>query len=328
MKYFLFKTIFLSILFFLIVTLFVTYGKMFYASWEYPMWKSKLEYISNSTSSQNIIIGDSRATAGLLPKVIDDNFYNLAVGGGTPIEGYFFLKRLLLKNTPKNIIISFAPFNLEYADCFIGRTASFSALSKKEIYETMSLSYDLNEDFTKYENREYKSKTNYYTQLSSALIYSNFFYYHTAELQGLSRNTKRPFNNYRIYNEIKSNDGFHSFGMANSSSGLNTESRKERFIPSKVMSYYLEKILELATENDINVYYINAPFNKASFQNVSSNYIDSYNAYFKNLRNKYTNIFWYNEIYSYDNKYFGDPSHLNLKGNEKFSKYIRDNVLK
>ena len=96
MKNFTYKTALVSLLFITIMTLFITYGKMIYNSPEYPMWKSKMDYISTNTNNHNIIIGDSRALVSFSPKQLDDNYYNLAVGGGTPIEG---LPKKHLKNS-------------------------------------------------------------------------------------------------------------------------------------------------------------------------------------------------------------------------------------
>ena len=93
MKKFILKIAVLSILFLTMVTIFLSFCKMFYNGNEYPMWRAKFEYVLKTHSSENIIIGDSRALAGIIPEIIGDDYYNLSYGGGTPIEGYFLLKK-------------------------------------------------------------------------------------------------------------------------------------------------------------------------------------------------------------------------------------------
>ena len=95
-----------------------------------------------------------------------------------------------------------------------------------------------------------------------------------------------------------------------------------------MMDYYLNEILKLAADNNIKVYYIITPFNKASYQNLKPNYINCYNNYFSGLKGMYDKVVWQDEIFYYDNEYFGDPSHLNLLGQIKFSEYLRYEVLK
>ena len=118
MKNFIKNVFYLLFLGIFILTIFVSYGKMLYLDQEYPMWKFKIDYAKESADSQNIIFGDSRALAGFIPEEIDENFINLAVGGGTSIETYYLLKNLLENNIPKKIILSISPFHMETSDVF------------------------------------------------------------------------------------------------------------------------------------------------------------------------------------------------------------------
>lgn len=332
MKNFIFKTTLISLLLIVILTTFLSFGKMFYLGREYPMWKSKIEYALNNENNKNVIIGDSRALAGFRPKEINDNFINLAVGGGTAIESYYLLKKFLRKNTPEKIIISISPIHLESNKVFFERTLKFEILSKEEIQEVLGISKNLNEKFFLYEpnkKRQYKSALDFYKiQLKSNLISYNFFSFYRNNLKAyISNPFRRPILNYSIYKEIKTRDGNYQFGLAESSSGLNVEVEREKFVPSMVLDYYLKKILEIGLEKKIRVYVINTPFNEASYKKVDSNYINAYNNYFKNIKNKYINVVWLNEIFFYKNDCFGDPSHLNENGSEKFSKYVKNIVI-
>ena len=330
MKNFTYKTALVSLLFITIMTLFITYGKMIYNSPEYPMWKSTMDYISTNTNNHNIIIGDSRALVSFSPKQLDDNYYNLAVGGGTPIEGYYFLKKLLTKKTPKKLILSFAPCHLECAEIFYDRTLKYNLLSKKEIDEVLSISKKLNEKFyIPDENRVYTSTTDYYKEYLTAMVYSsNCFTVYRPELSVLLYTPSRPFKNFDTYKEINTNGGSYHFGTANSSSQLNIESTTSTFLPSKVINHYLNKTLDLTTQYGIEVYYITAPFNLSSYQNTTSNYITEYNLYFNKLKQQHPNITWYSDISFLNNNCFGDPSHLNTKGVQEYSKHLKNSILK
>ena len=331
MKKFILKIAALSILFMTIVTIYLSFCKMFYNGPEYPMWRSKFEYVQNNHSSENIIIGDSRALAGIVPEIIGDDFYNLSYGGGTPIESYFLLKRYISYKIPKSIIISFSPLHLEFSNVFFGRPLKYNIFSTKEIVEILKKSKELNNKFYSYEDRDlgYKNELEYLNiYLKSLLTKWNLFYYYRPEMRN-SFTQIRILKNIRVYNEIKARKGNYDFGENESSSGLNFEATKSHngFVVSKVMDYYLNQIVQLALQNNIKVYYIVTPFNEASYNNLNLNYIRDYDSYFNSLQYKYQSAVWHSKIFFYEDSFFGDNSHLNSRGQIKFSKYIFDEIL-
>jgi len=323
MKNFIKNVFYLLFLGIFILTIFVSYGKMLYLDQEYPMWKFKIDYAKESADSQNIIFGDSRALAGFIPEEIDENFINLAVGGGTSIETYYLLKNLLENNIPKKIILSISPFHMETSDVFFGRTVAFDLLSNRELQEIIDVTKKLNYNLLTKE--KYKSTMDLYKfQAISFLKLNNFFLDYRSNLKAFSLNPLRPILNYNISKEVKSDDGQYNFGNQEYSSGLNEESVSEEFIPNKILDHYYHKILNLLSENEIKVYVINTPFNQSSFENTSLNYKNGYNEYILQLKNKYPDVLWFNELIFYSNDFFGDPSHLNKKGSKKFSKYVKN----
>ena len=173
-------------LLFVLMTIFLSFCKMFYNTNEYPMWRAKFEYVEKNHNSENIIIGDSRALTGIIPEIIGDDYYNLAYGGGTSIEGYFLLKKYISKNIPKTIILSFSPLHLEFSNIFFGRPLKYNIFSTKEIIEILEKSKELNNKFYRYTDRNlgYKNNLDYlFVSLESILTKWNFFYFYRPELR-------------------------------------------------------------------------------------------------------------------------------------------------
>ncbi|MDP4291311.1 MAG: hypothetical protein Q8908_09540 [Bacteroidota bacterium] len=324
----------LTLIPFMLITIFLYIGEMYYNTGEYPMWKSKIEFITHVHNTSNIVIGDSRAVAGIVPGIIGDNFNNLAIGGGSPIDGYLFLKRYLQYHRVNKIIISYSPSRLENYDVFFDRTLKFDLLSFSEMNEILSKSKEENDLFFESYNdcvncdNKYADIWDYYKYyFKSLLIKIKFFYYYLPEIKN-SIIEYRYTHNMNVYNNIKKRLGNYDFGTDRFSAGLCVETQnRKHYKVSKVLDFYLNKILSLAQENNIKVYCIAAPFNVASFKSLNSNYIKGYNAYIQSLRNKYKNIVYQNGIYSYGNERFGDPSHLNPFGAAEFSKHVRDDIL-
>lgn len=332
MKNFIIKILFLFSLIFLTVTLFLFNAKMFYHTGEYPMWKSKLEYIENIHKVENIIIGDSRAVAGFDPRIIEDDFYNLSIGGGTPIEGYFILKRYLVNKNVNKLIISYSPMHLEFNKVFFARTLKYDFLSQDDLNEVFLKSKELDEKFFRLKNfnnnsNKYLNEVDYYKNYFKAILTKyNFLYFYIPEIQNSLLFT-RYINNHEIYLEIKKRKGNYDFGTETEAKGENFEStRKTTFSISKIMNYYLNEMLLLCEQHNIKVYFMVAPFNKDSYIKIKEqniNYIIDYESYIKSLEAKYINVRWNADIFYYENEYFGDPSHLNRRGQTKFSIFVK-----
>ncbi len=283
--------------------------KMLYMEPEYPMWKEVKDRINkkSNVSVNLVMLGDSRAKAGFKPTLLNNiNAINLSLGGATPVEGYFTINNYL-KNNPKpdKVVLSYTPTHLESDNAWLVRTVPFDFLSNKEYEEVEKMEYQL--------NKVYINKS--YTYYKNPFVYGNYF------INGLKE--KRWIKNKIFYNECKKFKGYHWFGRGNISNGFNDETRrKTKFNYSKLHNYYLEKILKLLTEKQIEIYYYTMPFNKSSFDVIKKEYINGYISYINSLSKKY-NIKICNIPFYMSNDNFGDPSHL-FKGVNKNTYKIYD----
>ena len=200
--------------------------------------------------------------AGLAPKLIDPhNVYNLSVGGGTPITGYYTLKKMLEKHKiPKTIVLSYAPFHLIVDDTYPRPIAEdfFTFDEISELYSEINKSDTLFWDNEKldYNNSEFINLFKAY------LIKIKFPTFFSAEI----KNSKflRSSDNGRVKNTITENLGAFMYGTSEYHDGYNQETKYVEFNENNLISKYLKKILNLADANNIQVIYMTAPFNKAS----------------------------------------------------------------
>lgn len=332
-RYFLIKTtIFISI-FIIAITSFLVFGKMAYFNREYPMWKVKFEFTnSNHNEYKNIILGDSRAFTAFRPNEMQSDFYNLSLGGGSPIEIYYQLEYLLEKNHNVNkVILSFSPSHLQQADVFFERTLKFSFFEKRMINETLETAKYFNEDFTisSQNERSFNGDKQYFDFLIKAnLIKKHNMYYYRTNLREFAKNPTRIFTNQAVYNYIKKNEGHYFFGRKSESSELNIESQMKDFNKSLVMEHYLKKIINLCMSNNIQIFYINLPFNESSFSEISDQYIVSYNSFFQEMKTMFPTVKWSTEISFFEDIFFGDSSHLNAKGVSYFLSLVNKDINK
>jgi hypothetical protein len=305
-KKFVVMTLLLASILFMIFSYLVFNCKMYYMNQEYPMWVHVKETIHlHSKRKENlIIIGDSRAKAGFIPTINPKvNTLNLAVGGGTPIEGYFILKKYLQNNTsPDKIIISYAPNHLEIQDVYWERSVKFDFLSTQEYQEVEANAKEINDSTTLGLSKTYKdywNPTKYTTDFKNGLI------------------TMRWKQNKKMLNDGFASKGHYFFGTANSADGLNAEGHEKIFKHSLLLDLYLRKLLNLAKTNNIKVYYYTMPFNQASYQASKIEYRDGYKNYMQKFAHDYK-VHICNNLSYMTNDNFGDSSHL-YKGAEKVS---------
>ncbi|MEI7983847.1 MAG: hypothetical protein WCI71_19530 [Bacteroidota bacterium] len=323
MKIFLFKFLSLLIGFYLLYAVLVAFfpWKIFYR--EYPMWVSKEEIMTDPLEYSTFVLGDSRALSAFLPVKIADNCYNLALGGGTPIEGYYTLKRLVRSHKVKKIIVSYAPFHLESTDTFFERTIKFKFLTLTELTEIFRYSFSYNQKFWDEKSLYYKDPEEKALALIKAfLTFGNFPFYYKPELSNLS-----PVNRYKVnvtvYKEITASKGHFNFGTAEFSDGLSKEANRSDFVLNKVCVAFLEKTFQIARENNIQVLYKTAPCNATSFLHLNKTYVSEYNRFFSELKHKYPSVVFDETIYPESDSLFGDPSHLNKRGCIYFSEKFK-----
>ncbi|PCJ21214.1 MAG: hypothetical protein COB02_01110 [Candidatus Cloacimonadota bacterium] len=274
------------------------------------MW---MDVKKNSLKSNNhnfLLIGDSRAKAGFKPNSFDTNninSINLAIGGATPIEGFYTLKRYLDNNRPKYLLLSYGPFHLERQDTYWNRTVKFDYLGIFNNIKVTKYAKELNE--YKLLNRGNKFKQHhFYSYLNYR--YNPFTYLPEFKATLFNKKLNRKTQNKKVLAVLKESKGHYFFGRKKVCHGLNSESKsKRKFKISKLLELYLIKIIELAKIYNIEVYYYTMPFNQTSYKKTSNLYKTSYDIYFNNLSTKYS-IKILNKLYYLDDTNFGDVSHL------------------
>jgi len=271
---------------------------MIYESREYPMWKHVKELMNAKTneSLKLIVIGDSRAKAGFMPRKINYKTLNLAVGGSTPIEGYFTLLTYLDNNPdPENLVLSYSPLHMSHDMYYWERTLKYDFLKNRQYDEISEKISELGDPGIGSVNLRWK-----YKYLTSMYISSVF--------TGLAK--KRWIKNEETYKYLISSNGHSFFGTRKGSSSYNGEVKLANdFHSSDLIDFYFKKMIRLAKLHNINIYWYTMPFNDASCEKVSKKLVYNFNEYIKYISKK-TNLKIIRKIHCLENRYYGDGSHV------------------
>lgn len=276
-------------------------GRPWYMDREFVMWQQVRQSIHDSrqlAQADLIYLGDSRAKAGLLVNRFEQQsghrVLNLTLGGATPIEGYYSLKAALKHSPARAVIISYAPYHLARIDTYWFRAVKFNYLRPGQYRKVQQHASRLQEP---------------------ALLgdhYLNYWFkpglYLTDAWHGLLERRWRINRTTRA--ELQASGGHYFFGRAHGFSGLNEENVFGPFRPSPVVGLYLQKIIRLAQDHGVTLYWYNMPFNRTSLDSLPADYVKEYEHYLSSLASEHFVVL--NGLYAEDDALFGDWSHIYL----------------
>lgn len=265
------------------------------------------DYKKALSSTMTVILGDSRAMADLVPSEFDTPAVNLAVGGATSIEMYYTLKEFIKNNgKPDNVIVMFAPFHYSIIDNFWTRTVYFNYLSVQDMMDLYSYA-----EATGSETLLQKGYKN--DLLSYRMRFPDKYLPALLNAKGFGRYSE----NKAKYSKVSAMFGHDQFGTLDGCSDLNYETSYESMHTTGdavLLDVYINRLLSLCEKEGINTTVSIPPMNKSSYNELNASYTEDLYYYFEALKSKYKNIKIESNIPVYDDKYFGDSSHLNREG--------------
>lgn len=297
----------------LLLILYTAFCPMYYMDGEYPMWKAQKDQIrSGEQNFSLLILGDSRVKAALIPEVLSDGAYSLALGGASPCLMFYTMETYLQNHqAPETVLMTFTPAHFTY-ETFWSRAIYYHQLSvsqEAEIFET-ARRFDASLYCRDHYFRDWMSyRLRLPNQYVTPLLNSGF--------------TGRYSKNTAIYEDIMKNRGHTYFGTADSCDQPFAETQKQHFEHDPIFDDYLDRLIELLLERDVTVIVEQTPINRASSEILSPVVLAEIEQYYSALRQKFPSVRVQTKPYVYDNDHFGDNSHLNQKGAETYSAWIK-----
>jgi len=302
--------------FFIILPLYCANFQEYYMDDEYAMYHAQRDYLlENKDYNRVVILGDSRTKAGFMPKYLSDSTYNIALGGASPIEGYYSLKEYLSAHeAPETLIIAYAPMHYMDVDTLWTRTVYFHNITKEdamELFETAKQFQNTDKILIEDYELEFLQYQLYMpNKYATALKNAGFFFRHTKTVAK--------------YEAVTESKGHSFYGLLESSDGINGEAKVSDFAPSDIITHYMGEIFKLCEENGIQAIVEAAPMNETSYSIITDSFKENYRMYMAKLQKEHPEAEIYGDFYCYTNDHFGDADHLNEKGTKVFSQYIKE----
>lgn len=320
------KKIFIKIFLFIIslylsTAFYIEYFPLYYNSANNTRWfyfKQVFDKKIKIKKSKTLFLGDSRLNTNLDLKKIPDS-WSFAAGGSSPIEMNYALKKYVDNYwTPDTIFVSFSPRTLIEAYSFWDLAVRNKYLNFNDFNEIMRISENFPNDkvlgdFAKIKYLLYKFNFISYYQSD---IYNNHLFLAKSKNEKLIEHfqTERGIWNYP--------------NLKSGCSDLNYETGLDSFVASAILNHYLNNIFTLCKNRNITVIFDFMPMNKSSYINLNQNFVIGYKSYMQKLAIEYPTFIISDTLYYYEDKYFGDDSHLNESGKQILTAHILQKYFK
>ncbi len=303
---------------FLVLWAWIAFLPLAYLDPEYPFWRAKQELVRSCDLGDLIILGDSRATVGILPSHLPLRATNLAVGGGKPVEAMAILRRVLTCPTPPRFaLISFDPGHFMKPDLFWERSVRFGWMDRADLRELAELSAATG-DWSVHEARQ----TDGLPPAVRAALYGLRFppYYFNSVLK--SGGFLRWGTNRAGLAQGLAARGQYYFGTAPGSDGVALDAGLDAFAPAPVLDAMFHRVLARLAASGITAWFVPLPVNDATWQAMRPEVTAGFEAYLaaKALRHDRFAVRRVAEPH-WPNQWFGDAfAHLNPAGAERLSR--------
>jgi len=260
----------------------------------------------SDTTINILFIGDSRLNAGIDLSQIP-NSWSFAMGGATPVEMYFVLEKYLQKYEKLDTIF------LSISPRFLSEILAFWDYAVRNNFITTDNFIEI---------QKHNNKNLGFCPKGKFLLYKlNFINFYQSDFF-----TNRIFlakaKNEQMLKYVLNHNGqrLHQ-GLQDSCSEQNYETNFTNFAPPQLFDYYFNKIFETCQQKNIYISFETMPMNQASEKKLNKNFVADYQNYIQSYQKKYPEFKISDTLLYYNNSFFGDKSHLNSKGQKKYTEY-------
>ena len=292
---------------------------------EYAAWSAKQQIVSRCEMGKLLVLGDSRADAGIMPTRLSLPSSNIAVGGAKPVELYFFLQHALsCPNMPRRVILSIDAGHFNSTDTFWDRSARFGTFTAGDLHEIERVARITGDDKLFTEHR-----TDGFPDFLRDWLYAHSF--PTLNFASMVRGGLflRYNDNLAERQRALRSRGHSLFGTANGSDGLAEEAFQRRFAVLPLEGYFFNRMIEQMQARGIEVDFVVTPINHATAERMSPELTRTFAAFLNKTAQRHPNFHvLIAPTPSLPNRYFGDFfSHLNQAGAERFTATVNQALL-
>lgn len=302
---------------FLLLWAWVAAAPLAYLDPEYPYWRAKQDLLRDCDLGDVLILGDSRAAAGVLPALLPMRATNLAVGGGKPVEAYAALTRALAcPRPPRRVVLSFDAAHFMQVDLFWERAVRFGFVAAADL-ATLRGAAEALDDQSLYRQQRFAGLPQGVRDWLYGARFPSLYFGSLMQGGGVMR---WPQNRRALAAGVAAR-GHYFFGIEPGSSVVAVDAHLADFRPSPVLDWYFDRILALLAASGIPVDFVAVPMNQATGVEVPAAVRAAFAAYLDGYALRYPGMHVVGPVMpAWPDRWFGDGfAHLNPEGAAQFS---------
>ena len=293
---------------------------------EYAAWSAKQDLVARCDLGDLLVLGDSRAGAGMMPTRLPGNGVNISVGGAKPVEMYFFLRRAMAcPNMPHHVLLSIDAGHFHSTDTFWERSARFGTFSMADLHEIEAVARQTGD-----ESLFDQPRSDGFPNLLRDFLYATSF--PTLNFASMTRGGlfMRYAHNIDERNKTLLARGHHLFGNDSSDTTEADDASLDSFQVLPLEGWYFDRMLQEMQARGIRVDFVTVPVNEATAAHITPQLREGFAAYLAAAARRHPNFHvLVPPIPSLPNRYFGDIfAHLNQSGAELFSATLAEAMRK
>lgn len=298
-------------------------GRMWFLDPEYAMWQAKIEMVERCELGDTVVLGASRAMAGVLPNQLGGSVSNLALGGSSPIENFYMMQRVARCPTPpRRAVMAFLPLFLTRAQTFWERSALFGFLDFDELEEIRTASVRLSDSML-YSSSPWAAPLGLIENYSYHVGLPSYYFAAMVKGRLVGRKARNDLELARTLNSR----GQHFFGSAESSNGVAEDALMTHFAVKPVLDDYMVRLLDLLHKEKIETYFASPPLNPATFALMDRQVAVNFVGYLRSLEARFPNFHVLGQaLQEFPADHFGDPEHLNPIGAARWTASLREQL--
>ncbi len=284
---------------------------------EYPFWRAKQAMLRACDLGEVLILGDSRAAAGILAATLPVPAANLAVGGGKPVEAYAALTRALAcPVAPRRVVLSFDAAHFVQPDLFWERAVRFGFVDAADLAALRATADALGDRSLLAQQRFAGLPAVVRDWLYEARFPSLYF---ASLVQG--GGFLRWPENQRALAAGRAAHGQYYFGTEAGSDAVAVDGHMTEFVPAPVLDRYFDRILALLAARGIPADFVSLPMNRATERVVHPDVRAAFAAYLAHYEARYPGFHVLGPVMpAWPDRLFGDAfAHLNPEGAALFT---------
>ena len=250
---------------------------------EYAAWAAKEELLARCDVGEVLVVGDSRAAAGIVPALMPRTTTNLAMGGGKAIEALSVVRRALAcPDPPRRVVISLNPAQFVRGDLFWERTVRYGLLRAREVAELERVSRETG-DWSVFEDGHGDGLTG---RVRAALYEIRFpaLYFGSLAKGGVFLRLRE---NRRALAQGLRSRGQYFFGTEPGCAAVAVEGHRPDFRPLPVLDWYFDRLLALLAARHVRTEFVAIPVNQETWRATQPAMRAAFAAYLQAYEAKY-----------------------------------------